>query len=239
LNTTKIFKLWTFAYESEKMKLDLHSHSHYSSDSITKPETIVRKAKELGLTIAITDHNTCDAWPELRELAKKNKIEIIFGEEVWSFELDEKHFAGELIGLFLTEKIKSKFYLDIIDEVHAQGGIISVPHPFDVFRKNFKKLDLIKNEIDLFEVFNARCYRNSFNDLALDYAKKNALKFSAGSDAHTPEEYGNAFAEVAAFSLEEARKKLLKGEVKIFGKNSGLFPHFKTALAKKSLLKDQ
>lgn len=221
------------------MKLDLHTHSNFSHDSITKPETIIKKSKQLGITFAITDHNTIDCWPKLKELSKKENIPIIFGEEVWTFDQDEKRFAGELIGIFLQEKIKSKYFLEIIDEIHAQDGIVIVPHPFDKFRKNFKKLELIQNKIDLFEVFNARCWQTSFNALALEYAKKFDLIESAGSDSHTPQEYGNAFVEVRAENLDEARKKLLKGESKIFGKPAGLTPHIKTLLAKKNLLKDQ
>ncbi|MDO8538494.1 MAG: PHP domain-containing protein [archaeon] len=219
------------------MKLDLHTHSHYSHDSITKPETVIKKSKELGITFAITDHNTATAWPKLKEISRKENIPIIFGEEIMTYN-NEKKF-GEIIGLFLQQEIKPKNFAEVIDEIKSQDGLVVIPHPFDSFRHNFKAIDLIKHKIDLFEVFNARCYLNSFNSKALAFAKSSNFVQSAGSDSHTPQEYGNAFIEVEAFSLEEARKKLLKGQSKVFGKPAGIIPHIKTLLAKKNLLKDE
>jgi len=53
------------------LKIDLHIHSQYSTDGLSKPESIVKRAKKKGLDgIAITDHNNTQAWKPLLSLAK-------------------------------------------------------------------------------------------------------------------------------------------------------------------------
>ena len=55
--------------------------------------------------------------------------------------------------------------------------------------------------------------------------------------AHMPYEIGNAYNIVDANTIEEARKKMLKGEFTSFGKKAPWMAHFHTALAKKHLKK--
>ena len=43
----------------DKMNIDFHTHTHYSYDSLMKPEKILSIAKRKGLDgIVICDHNT-------------------------------------------------------------------------------------------------------------------------------------------------------------------------------------
>jgi predicted metal-dependent phosphoesterase TrpH len=45
-------------------KFDLHTHSFFSGDGVSRPEDLIAAAWGKGLHgIAITDHNTCDALP--------------------------------------------------------------------------------------------------------------------------------------------------------------------------------
>jgi len=52
----------------------------------------------------------------------------VVGEEI---SCDE----GDIIGLFLTERIKRGPVLEVMDGIRAQGGLVMVPHPFDSMRK--------------------------------------------------------------------------------------------------------
>ncbi len=223
------------AGNAEAMRLDLHMHSHHSADSIIKPETMLKIAKGLGIGIAITDHGTDAAWSEFQALNKKYNIPIIYGEEILT--LSNGEHAGELLGLFMQQGIKPAEYSSVIDEIKSQDALLVVPHPFDVFRANFKHLDSIRKKVDLLEVYNARCYSEAFNRKAEGYASRYRLAASAGSDAHTPGEIGRAYLELEATELEEARRKISKGEARAFGKSSGIFVHLKTALAKRGLIR--
>jgi len=45
-------------------KFDLHTHSFFSGDGVSRPEDLIAAARAKGLHgIAVTDHNTCDALP--------------------------------------------------------------------------------------------------------------------------------------------------------------------------------
>ena len=61
-----------------------------------------------------------------------------------------------------------------------------LPHPFDRLHSIPDPATLHRHlaEIDVFEVYNARLLRDSFNDEALRFARKYRLLQGAGSDAH-------------------------------------------------------
>lgn len=219
------------------LRIDMHMHSHYSCDAVIKPETMIKTAKTKNIGIAITDHNTCKAWNELKSLAKQYDVPLILGEEIKVF--DKGKVIGEILGYFMNKEVKSGNYLDVIDSLHAQDAFVSIPHPFDTFRKPFSRIEQVKHKVDAVEIFNSRGYIKSFNEETKKFVEKNNLSFTAGSDAHTPEEIGNAYIEAEATDLEEFRKLLKKGNVKYTGKLASFTVHIKTQLAKRGILKPQ
>jgi len=67
------------------MIIDLHTHSHYSSDGkLTIPELLDYYSK--GDIVGLTDHETIGGWDEFKTEAKKRDIQPVLGLE-W--------FAGE------------------------------------------------------------------------------------------------------------------------------------------------
>lgn len=219
------------------MKVDFHIHTSHSRDSLIKPETLLKIARQKGLSVAVTDHNTTSGWAAVKKLAKGYCVDVVYGEEIKTTHNGNR--AGELLGLFMQEPVKSTEYLEVIDELKAQDAWLAVPHPFDHLRMNFKHLNKVLKKVDCIEVFNSRCWRAKFNNQAKEFAEKKGIPGIAGSDSHTPEELGNAYVEVEAQNLEEARKKILKGKVSIFGKRAKLSDHFKTQMALYKIMKDR
>ena len=218
------------------MKIDLHVHSHHSNDALSKPETIVARAKAKGLTaVAITDHGTCNAWHELEKLTKKEGLPFVKGEEIKVVENGK--IAGEIIGLFMSKEVERGSALEIIDALRQQDAIATIAHPFDIFRNSFKNIDAIAKKVDAIEVFNSRCVTRRFNRKAKDYAESHNLGFTAGSDAHHPSEIGNAFVECKGNSLDDLRKAILKKKTIVAGKKSSPFVHGFTTLAKFNLMR--
>ncbi len=217
------------------MKFDLHLHSMYSHDALTKPSSIVSEAKKKGIVPALTDHNTCKGWDELSHWAKEETVEVILGEEISCY--NNGKFCGELVGLFMKHWVAPGEYWEVVQGIKKQGALLMVPHPFDIIRSRFSLLEKIIDKVDLFEVYNSRTYFNHFNKKALKFAQENDLPMVAGSDAHTPEEIGNAFVEVEADSLEGAKHQLIAGHTKIFGEKATLADHFQTQLAKYKIAK--
>ncbi len=86
------------------MKMDLHIHSKYSYDSFTSPLKILKTAKKKGLdAISITDH---DAMKIDYKQFRNADVIIIPGMEI-------KTDMGDIIGLFLTEKIQINDFLSV------------------------------------------------------------------------------------------------------------------------------
>jgi glycosyltransferase involved in cell wall biosynthesis len=160
--------------------VDLHMHTDHSPDCATPVEVLLATARAEGLgAIAVTDHNEVSGAFEAAR--KGDSVKVIIGEEV------KTATQGEVIGLFLSAKIPRGLTLEeTVAEIHRQGGLVYVPHPFDRLHAvpDYEHLLRILDEIDVIEVFNPRVAISSFNEEAVRFAAKYRLPAAAGSDAH-------------------------------------------------------
>lgn len=222
---------------TELNKFDLHCHSMYSRDGITRPRNIIKHAKQKGLAgIAVTDHENCKAWEEANYHGKKEGVQVIQGEE--RLVLKNGVRKGELLALFLQEPLKANDVFGVIDEVHEQDALLIVPHPFDFLRKALKCLDEVVGKSDGIEAINGHSYFNKFNEKAFSFAEEKKLAMTAGSDAHVPAEIGKAVTLIEGSSLEELRKAILSRKTRVFGGIVPLYHHAFTQLAKLNFIKD-
>lgn len=108
------------------MKFDLHTHTKYSSDGIIEPEKLVKTAIKRGLSgIAITDHDTLNGSLRAKEY-KTDDLEVIVGSEI-STE------RGEVIGLFLSDEIRSHIFQEVWRRLRSRAGLQFFPTPLMVF----------------------------------------------------------------------------------------------------------
>ena len=205
------------------MKYDLHIHSKYSSDGVLEPQKIVKIAMKRGLNgIAITDHNTIKGGLEAKKY-ESEEFTVIVGSEIAT----EK---GEIIGLFLSEEVKSRDVQDVIAEIKEQGGFAVLPHPFDELRHSaFHPSEEDVKFIDGVEGFNSRCVFQNYNKRAVEFAIKHNLTITGGSDAHFINEIGNGG---IITEIGDIREALIKKEVETFGKMSPLVNHIGTKVLK-------
>jgi hypothetical protein len=192
--------------------VDLHMHTDWSHDCSTPVADLLDHAEEIGLGgIAITDHNAFGGALEAVELARDRELIVIPGEEV------KTDGQGEVIGLFLEEEIaRGMSFGDKIAAIREQGGLVYLPHPFDRLHAIPDPSTLHRHlaEIDVFEVFNARLLRDSFNDEALRFARKYRLLQGAGSDAHVLQGVGTGALRMRRFEgAEEFLLSLRTAEV--------------------------
>jgi predicted metal-dependent phosphoesterase TrpH len=166
----------------EWITIDLHLHTDWSHDCSIPTEELLDHAEEIGLGgIAVTDHNVFGGALEAVELARDRDLVVIPGEEV------KTDNQGEVIGLFLQEEIpRGLTFADTIGAIRERGGLVYLPHPFDRLHAIPDPATIHRHlsEIDVFEVYNARLLRDSFNEEALRFARKYRLLQGAGSDAH-------------------------------------------------------
>lgn len=209
------------------MKIDLHCHTHYSSDALSSPYDVIKEALKKGLDgIAITDHDTTSGWKDATKAATELNAVLILGEEIQSS-------RGDILGLFLKEEIKMKGCdpAQIINEIHRQEGIAIIPHPFH-FPKHFKGVEKYLNIIDGIEASNARRLLNYFDKKAFRLARENNLIMTAGSDCHIDKSCGYAYVECEAQDLNEFKNKLKEKEIKIHGEKSPCIHTFIPAIRK-------
>jgi len=169
--------------------IDLHMHTDHSSDCATPVKVLIETARDRGFgAIAITDHNEVSGAQEAaRVVEDMDDFKVIVAEEVMTSD------AGEVIGLFLTERIpKGVTMREAIDEIKRQGGLVYVPHPFDRLHSvpDYENLLDIVEDIDLMEVFNPRVAISSFNEEAERFARKYNIIPAAGSDSHVAQGLG-------------------------------------------------
>jgi len=207
------------------MKFDLHIHSKYSYDGVLEPKTIVDIAIKKGLQgIAITDHNTIKGGLEAKEYESKD-LQVIVGSEIST----EK---GEIIGLFLSQEIKSRDVHSVVAEIKDQGGIVVIPHPFDGLRSSaFRVSEEYVKFIDAIEGFNSRCVLQRYNRKAIEFATRYNLSVVAGSDAHYANEIGKGG---IITEISNAREAILTNNISIWGITSPLclFNHIRTKVLK-------
>jgi glycosyltransferase involved in cell wall biosynthesis len=196
-----------------RIDVDLHMHTDHSPDCATPVEVLLATARAQGLgAIAVTDHNEVSGAFDAAEKAAKYGIKVIVGEEVKTAE------QGEVIGLFLTEKIPRGMTLaETVAEIKRQGGVVYVPHPFDRLHSvpDYEHLLTIIDDIDAIEIYNPRVAIGSFNEEAERFAAKYRILAGAGSDAHVAQGLGSVRISMPDFDgPEEFLESLREAEIK-------------------------
>lgn len=198
------------------VRVDMHSHTMFSGDSTTTLDEIVESVIEAGIDVlCVTDHNAIDGAVRLKRILERDGVcRVIVGEEV-------RTHTGEIIGLFLTEKIPfGANAVDTAQQIRQQGALVYVPHPFDPLRRNLTEASLREitglGLVDAIEAHNSKTSLKSLNVRAAEFGNENSLALGAGSDAHVPLALGSAYVEMPDFDgpgefLEKLRHGTIVG----------------------------
>lgn len=179
------------------MKVELHCHTRYSDDSLLSLRFLYRKCKKRNIQyIAITDHNSIEGAKLFSQYCEERggDVHVIIGEEIMTSE-------GEIIGLFLREKIEPGLSAEkTIDQIRFQNGVVYVPHPYDEKRYktvlNKSAIERNKSQIDCIECHNGRNISELYSIKQNEIAEKYHITKVIGSDAHTLLEIGRNYNEV-------------------------------------------
>jgi predicted metal-dependent phosphoesterase TrpH len=222
-------------------KVDLHSHTIYSKDCLTRTADFIAHARAVGLDkIAITEHNRLDGALAAQRMAPDL---VIAGVEIMTTH-------GEIIGYFLDaaavssrnrtaqplqEVPRGLSPQETIKRLRDQGAVITIPHPLDSIRRSAMGLANVLqviDEVDALEVLNARCVRPLDNTAAAVLAKKRNKLFTAGSDAHTLAEIGRCYLELPPFADNAASFVAALQQAQTYGVVSPFWSHFASTYAK-------
>ena len=202
-------------------------HTHFSPDSETDPDKLVKRCLKVGLElIAVTDHNTIEGALKIKDSAP---FPVIIGEEI-------KTSAGEITGLFLKETIPAGLSpIDTAHRIKDQGGLVSLPHPFDRFRSEVidgKAIDELIPLLDIVEIFNSRNNLSADDRKAEKFAKEHNLLTSGVSDAHTLMELGRTYVQMPEFDGTPSDFKIALSKGTIVGKRMSPLIHITTTLTR-------
>jgi len=208
------------------MKIDMHVHTEYSYDGVSTVEEVFEYAGKRGLDgVAITDHFDTRAWEEAREIAEERNMFFIPAEEIKVLNENGKIMA-EVLAYFLEKGIGNKTIQELEKDIHSQGGLLFLAHPYAKSRPAPKHPEEYLGYVDGIETVNARSRVWHINRKAIKTAGKMNLPVVGGSDAHIPEEIAYAYTETEAEDLEEFKEKLKNGEVRAKGRRTNFLLHY-------------
>jgi predicted metal-dependent phosphoesterase TrpH len=219
--------------------VDMHFHSHYSDGHDAVPE-IAAQASELGIGIAVTDHN------EIRgamELAKHEGLLSIPGIEVTSVEgshllayfyslKDLEHFYLTAVVPFMGADVMSSTTREmeaLIEAARLYSAVVVLPHPYSaaytgVHNSYFsqERLQHIYDMVDGIEVINAE-NTNKWNLKSTVLGFNLAKGVTGGSDGHRLSQMGKSVTLAASGTSREAFLNALRaGLTKVVGKEIDL-----------------
>jgi predicted metal-dependent phosphoesterase TrpH len=219
--------------------VDLHFHSYYS-DGFNTVETIAKKAHELGIGIAVTDHNEIRGAVEIdgyRDIFSIPGIEMTSREGthvlIYFYQIDtlEKFYRDHVIP-YMGNDIMSSTTLEmeeIIKRARKFKTVIIFPHPFcgvytGIQNSYFPqdRLERIFPKVDGVEVINSEnMNKSNLRSALLGFNLGKGI--TGGSDGHRISQMGKV---VTYASCKPNRKAFLdavkKRKTKVVGKETAL-----------------
>ena len=215
-------------------EIDLHCHSEYSHDCSTSVHDLAEKAKELGIGLAVTDHNEIKGSLKLKEFHPD--VLLVPGIEVTSKERKDILFYFEnfddLCCFYEKQVAPFKFkdgnsfsskvdvsYKDLLEQGKHYNSTTVLPHP-SMAVKGLK--GIIRDEelefIDGIEVLNA-CSSKGDNVKSKAWAYKKEKPGTGGSDSHSLDTLGNSTTIVEAENPQSILEEVRKGHIDVTGES--------------------
>lgn len=194
---------------------DLHIHTTFSSDSRTRPKTLVDQlvAHPAIKAAAVTDHNTVNGIRTIRQLAiPYPDILIIPGTEITTLQ-------GDIVILGCEELPPKPWSIENVIDFARENACISIAaHPFREFGLGDYAAD---SGVDAIEVLNGGSSASA-NKAAQQLAQSMGMPGVGGSDSHRPEDLFSVYTKVnAGLDVDEILKAIKSGLVSAFsGENS-------------------
>lgn len=179
-----------------------HLHTSFSWDSPMRPERLVEILTELDIGLAlVTDHDSFEGSLEVARIAA-GKVIVPISAEI-------RTDQGDLIAVFEpgTEPppvSELKEWQRAVPFVRGNGGLVWFPHPY----RSHPTPELLAPEVDVIEVFNARCSQGQ-DDRATQLAIDLAIHPGFGSDAHLKREVPSVIVEYDASEEAPVRDILM------------------------------
>ncbi len=223
----------------ENTVVDLHFHSHYS-DGFNTVEAIAKKAYDLGIGIAVTDHNEIrgaveiDEYPDVFsipgiEMTSREGTHVL----IYFYQIDAlETFYNDHVIPYLGNDIMSSTSLameEILKRARKFKTVVIFPHPFcgvytGIQNSYFPqdRLERVFSEVDGVEVINSEnMNKSNLRSALLGFNLGKGI--TGGSDGHRISQMGKA---VTYAACKRSRKAFLEAikerKTKVVGKEVDL-----------------
>jgi predicted metal-dependent phosphoesterase TrpH len=199
---------------------DMHVHTTASDGTASPREVLAFVSEHTDLSvIAFCDHNTNEGGLEAAGYAAEYGVEVIVGQEVESAQ-------GHILGLWTPRLIVPGMSAEeTVAEIHAQGGLAIVAHPYAP--RWWDKHGLCRGETSIYdavdfdgvEVANSTPLLFAANFRARSYWRANQGRLAAtgGSDAHMLSVIGSSRTLFPGRTAEDLRHALENRTTRGFG----------------------
>lgn len=234
---------------SRNTVVDLHFHSHFS-DGADAVVDIAKRARELGIGVAITDHNAIDGAVELDgydDVFSIPGIEVTSSEGthvlVYFYRIDDlEAFYTADIKPFMGPTVMASIDLNvasIVRRARQYNSVVIFPHPYSaaftgICNHSFSDahLDRLLKMADGVEVINSENLKRwNLKSALLGFNLNRAI--TGGSDGHSVQQMGSA---VTYANCDRSRKAFLdavsRQAVKVVGTESKLLIKIQSNSAK-------
>jgi predicted metal-dependent phosphoesterase TrpH len=194
---------------------DMHIHSIASDGTASAAEILDHAELRTDLdVIAIADHERIEGAVECQRLALERgcRVEVVVAEEVTTR-------SGHLLGLFLQARLKRSQRLETtVAEIHEQGGLAIVPHPFSAFTLGMRKHAILRVHLssdplvywDALEGFNPSTAGRFGRAATCRLAAELGLPLVGNSDGHTLDTIGDGRTYFPGHTAEDYRRAVLE-----------------------------
>ncbi|MBC2710738.1 MAG: PHP domain-containing protein [Desulfosarcina sp.] len=202
--------------------VDLHFHSHFS-DGADAVDEIAQRARQLGIGVAITDHNAIDGAVELDGV---DDVLSIPGIEVTS--LEGTHV---LVYFYRIDDLKAFYAADV--QPHMGSTVMSsIELDVESILRRARKYNRLLGMADGVEVINSENLKGwNLKSALLGFNLDRAI--TGGSDGHSIQQLGSA---VTYAACDRSRKAFLdalsRKEAKVVGTESKLLKKIQSNGAK-------
>ena len=197
-------------------RADMHIHSIASDGTASAAQILEHAERHTDLdVIAIADHERIEAAVECQRLARErgSRLDVVVAEEVTTR-------SGHLLGVFLQARLARNQRLETtVAEIHEQGGLAIVPHPFSAFTKGMRKHAIMRVHLssdplvywDALEGYNPSTAGRYGRSATIRLAGELGLPLVGNSDGHTLDTIGDGRTFFPGTTAEDYRRAIIEG----------------------------
>ena len=197
------------------MRIDLHCHSKFSHDSHLEPEALIKEAINKKLDgVCFTEHYSMTASFPVEKIKVPDGFFVFRGLEISTIQGHLLVYGLKNDKWNIWSRNNCLDCIEVMDRVHALGGICVPAHPF----RGYESLGDYVMRIDGFDAIETH---NGFNiekanRQAVQVARHKHLPSTGGSDCHHSMQVGRAFTvfENSVNTMDDLVREIKSGNCK-------------------------